>query len=229
MTLYWFVLNVIVLVSLQTFSGFCSSEEVTALCPVRNLIWMGTANGTIKIFHAPTLKIRFAGKMAVSGGGPASFVLNILHVEEISCVLVANHSGEIWVFSDRVLPGGLKIRERISLPDFSPCFHLVKVLHPDPNKVEVWGTMDHNRVLLLERQNKQWMQVELESSPGDTKLNLCSYIVHTRFTGRTGMECNHVWVSYRNRSLLVGFDAQTRQQRCRLNCADTLRNSKYNF
>lgn len=185
---------------------------------------MGTANGTIKIFHAPTLKVRFAGKMSIPGGGPASFVLNILHVEEASCVLVASHSGEIWVFSDRVLSGGLKIRERLILPECSPCFHLVKVLNQDPDKVEVWGTMDHNRVLVLERHNKQWISDELVATPGDSRLNLCSYIVHTRFTGRTGKECSHVWVSYRNRSLLVGFDAFTRQQRCRLNCADALRN-----
>ncbi len=151
----------------------------------------------------------------------------IIHVEEASCVLVASHNGEIWVFYDRVIQGGLKVRERITLPEFSPCFHLVKVPHRDPGKVEVWGTMDHNRVLVLERVNKKWTQIELEASPGDLRLKLCSYIVHTSFTSRTtGLECSHTWVSYRNRSLLVGFDALTRKQRCRLNCADALRNRK---
>ena len=59
------------------------------------------------------------------------------------------------------------------------------------------------------------MQIELKASPGDLRLKLCSYIVHTSFTSRTtGLECSHTWVSYRNRSLLVGFDALMRKQRC---------------
>jgi len=188
---------------------------------------MGLANGTIKIFHAPTLKVKFAGKMEISGGSPASFILNILHVQEASCVMVAGHSGEIWIFSDRVLAGGLKVRERILLAEFSPCFHLVKVPHSDPGRVEVWGTMDHNRILLLERSDQsRWTQTVLQANPGDYRMNLCTFITHTSFTGSDGSECSHVWVSYRNRSLLVGFDAHTREQRCTLNCAEALRQSK---
>ena len=189
-------------------------------------MWMGTASGNIKIFHAPTLKVRFAGKMQVHGGSSASFILNIVHVPEASSVLVASHNCEIWVFSDKVVPGGLKVRERISIPEFSPCFHLVKVPHSNPNKVEVWGTMDHNRILILDYEEKRWIQTELEARPGDPRLNLCSYITNARFTGQTGMECNHVWVSYRNRSIVVCFDALTRSQRCKLDCSEALRNSE---
>ena len=188
---------------------------------------MGTSSGTIKIFHAPTLKVRFAGKMEKPGGSAASFILNILHVEEASSVLVTSHNGEIWIFSDQVVPGGLKVRDCITLPESSPCFHLVKIPSSVPGTVEVWGTMDHNRILLLEHKEKKWKHLELEAKPGDSRLNLCSYITHSTFTGSDGRECSHAWVSYRNRSILVSFDTLTRKQRCTLNCADQLRHSKW--
>lgn len=188
---------------------------------------MGTTSGTIKIFHAPTLKIRFAGKMEKRGGTQASTILNILYVEEAASVLVASHNGEIWIFSDQVVPGGLKVRQHVSLPEFCPCFHLVKVPSSFQDTIEVWGTMDFNRLLVLEKDSKKlWTHSELQARPGDPRLKLCSYISHTVFTGSDGQECSHIWISYRNRSLLLSFDTHTRKQRLTLNCADHLRHSK---
>ena len=186
-------------------------------------MWMGTSSGTIKVFHSPTLKAKFAGRLEM-GGQSSSAVLDIRHVEETSSVLVATVMGEIWSFYDRIVTGGLRIQDRIILPEMSPCYHLVKV--NVQGSVEVWGTMDNNRVLVLEKDGSGWRQLEFESDPKDPKLRLCSYIVHANFTGKDGTMQNHVWISYRHRSVLVCWDAKTRQQRTVLNCADKLRNGR---
>ncbi len=90
-------------------------------------MWMGTISGTIKVFHAPTLKAKYAGKLAFIGQD-ASAVLHILHVEETSSVLVATVGSDVWSFYDRLVPGSLKIQDKIILPELSPCYHMVKVV-----------------------------------------------------------------------------------------------------
>lgn len=211
---------------LQAFSGYCSKEEISAMCPVHNNMWMGTSTGTLKVFHAPTLKAKFAGKLEIGNGQSASLILDILHVEETSSVLVVNTNGEIWSFYDKIVPGGLKIQDRILLPDNNPCFHLTKV--NVQGSVEVWGTMDNNRVLLLERVEWGWKKLEFESDPKDPKLRLCSFIAHASFTARDGNPANHIWISYRQRSLLVSWDAKERKQRAIINCASSLKTGKHN-
>ena len=210
---------------LQSFSGYCSKDEVSSICPVRNFMWMGTSSGTLKVFHAPTLKSKYTGKLTMEGL-PASAILDIRHVEETASVLVATVNGEVWSFYDRIVTGGLKIQDRIILPELSPCYHMVKV--NVQGSVEVWGTMDNNRVLLLEKSGggSGWKKLEFESNPGDSKLRLCSFVAHANFTGKDGSMQNHVWLSYRHRSVLVCWDARTRRQRCTLNCADKLRTGK---
>ena len=207
----------------QTFSGYCTKDEISSICAVRNTMWMGTSSGTLKVFHAPTLKTTFAGRLIMADieNSIKSAILDILYVPETSSVLVANVKGEIWSFYDRIVPGGLKIQDRILLPDYSPCYHMAKV--NVQGSIEVWGTMDDNRILLLEKTGDGWRKLEFLAKPQDPKLKLCSYIAHAHFTGRDGSPCNHIWISYRNRSVLVGWDANTRQQRCILNCADKLK------
>ena len=191
---------------------------------------MGTTTGTIMVFHAPTLKTKFTGKLTRTPNGEEGsmtgrVILDIRHIAETSSVLVAKVNGEIWSLHDKIVPGGLRIEDQILLPEYSPCYHMVKV--KVEGSVEVWGTMENNRVLLLERGTYGWNRKELTADPKDHKLRLCSYIVHTSFTGRNGADLSHIWISYRNRSVLVSFDAKTRKQRCILNCADQLRTSKF--
>ena len=181
------------------------------------------------VFHAPTLKTKFAGKLTGMASNPEGslsgrVILDIRHIPETSSVLIAKVNGEIWSLRDKITRGGLRIEDQILLPEYSPCYHMVKV--KIEGSIEVWGTMENNRVLLLERQQYGWSRKELVADPEDHRLRLCSYIVHTSFTGRDGSELSHVWISYRNRSVLVSFDAKSRKQRCILNCADQLRTSK---
>ena len=211
--------------SFQSFPGYSSKDEVRAICPVRNMIWMGTIKGTIMVFHAPTLKTKFAGKLTRVASNPEdSVILDIQHIPETSSVLITKENGEIWSLRDKIIRGGLQIEDQLSLPEYSPCFHMIKV--KVEGSVEVWGTMENNRVLLLERQQYGWSRKELVADHEDHKLRLSFYIVHTSFTGTDGSELSHVWISYQNKSMLVSFDAKTRKQRCILNCADQLRTGK---
>ena len=113
----------------QLFSGYCSRDEITSMCPVRNQIWMGTSAGAIKIFHAPTLKTKFTCTLETEGpeGTTNRTILDIMYVEERRTVLVANFSGEVWSFYDQIVDDGLKLQCKIELIDWSPCYHLAKV------------------------------------------------------------------------------------------------------
>ena len=209
----------------QSFTGYSGKNEVRAICPVRNMIWMGTITGTIVVFRAPTLKTKFAGKLTRTASNPdKSVILDIQHIPETSSILISKENGEIWSLRDKIIHGRLQVENPIFQLEHSPCFHMVKV--KVEGSIEVWGTMENNRVLLLERQQSGWSMSELVADPKDHRLQQCFYIIHTSFTGKDGSELSHVWISYKDKSLLVSFDAKARKQRCILNCADQLRTSK---
>ena len=87
--------------------------------------------------------------------------------------------------------------------------------------------MENNRLLVMERPHSTWLHSEVVIKPKDPKLRLCSYIAFTSFTDRSGVQAEHIWVSYRQRGVLVSFNARTREQRCVLNCQDKLRYGMY--
>ncbi len=93
------------------------------------MIWMGTSAGAIKIFHAPTLKTKFTCTLETEGpeGTTNRTILDILYVEELRTVLVANFSGEVWIFDDDIVADGLRMQCKLELVDSSPCYHMVKV------------------------------------------------------------------------------------------------------
>ena len=189
------------------------------------MIWMGTITGTVMVFHAPTLKKEFAGKLTRTvSNSENSVILDIQHVSETSSVIITKDNGEIWFLRDRIIRGRLQIEHQLILPNYSPCYHMVKV--KVEGSIEVWGTMENNQVLLLEKQQSGWSRTDLVADPEDHRPRLCFYIVHTSFTGIDGSELSHIWISYQNKSLMVSFDVKTRKQRCILNCADQLRTSK---
>ncbi len=127
--IYCIYLLLFFLLDLQHFSGYCSRDEITSMCSVRNLMWMGTTSGSIKVFHAPTLKVKFTCALEREGpeGKTNCAILDILYVEEMRTVLVANFSGEVWSFYDSIVDDGLRLQCKITLPDDSPCYHLAKV------------------------------------------------------------------------------------------------------
>ena len=95
------------------------------MCPVHNMMWMGTTAGTIKIFHALTLQTKFTSTLETMGATNRT-ILDILYVEERRTVVVANFSGDVWCLYDKIVENGLRLQCKISL-NGSPCYHLVKV------------------------------------------------------------------------------------------------------
>ena len=208
---------------MQTFSGLCSKDEIRAICPVHNTVWMGTSTGTLNVFHAPTLKSQYAHKLEVEGL-ETSGIIDILHVKETCSVLVATGKGEIWSFLDHTISGGLHIRDRLLPGDATiTCNRMVSVNYSQES-IEVWGTMAENRIFVLEPAGEgRWSKQEFEPSVKDTHLRVCSYITHASFRDRKGVMQNHVWHSYRSKTVLVCWDAKTKQQRHVLDCAKALK------
>ena len=92
-------------------------------------MWMGTSAGAIKVFHAPTLKTKFTCTLETeeAEGKTNRTILDILYVEEMRTVLIANFSGEVWSFYDTIVEDGLRLQCKIELSDGSPCYHMCKV------------------------------------------------------------------------------------------------------
>ena len=96
--------------------------------------------------------------------------------------------------------------------------------------MEVWGTMENNRLLVLAKSpGENWKDTQLVVKPEDPKIHLCSYIAFTSFTDSSGDVAEHIWITYRQRSVLVSFNAQTQEQRGILNCAKKLKIGTYVF
>lgn len=117
--------------ALQWFSGHFANEDISSMCAVRNKIWIGTLSGVIKIFHALTLKTKFASTLESKGPGGTfvggGTILDILYVEEMRTVLVANNSGEIWCFDDTITKEGLRLQKKIDLSYGFALYDLAKV------------------------------------------------------------------------------------------------------
>ena len=86
--------------------------------------------------------------------------------------------------------------------------------------------MENNRLLIMDRPHGTWHHGEILVKPNDPKIRLCSHVAFTSFTNSLGAESEHVWVSYRQRTVLVSFEAKSREQRCILNCSEKLRHGE---
>ena len=86
--------------------------------------------------------------------------------------------------------------------------------------------MEKNKLLIMNKPNKKWCHKEISVDPKNPSLHVLSFIVCAKFINDTKIECDHVWVSYRQRSMLVSFDAKKKKQRCTLDCKELLRKSE---
>lgn len=202
---------------LQRFFGYMGSESIESLCPVRNAIWMGTVQGNIRIIHSPTLSVKYSGQLPQE----PSAILKMIHVEEEGCVMVSVYIGEIYVVHDRLIgqPAGLVKDQHIVMDDRNDCgpvFDLVKVNIED-GRLQVWGTMDNNVLLLLEKREnasgeKEWCKSYYEVSPLGHRLKTCSHVAWCGFVNAAGRRRDHLWITYRNKGGMVKFDLHTRKQ-----------------
>ena len=202
-----------------------SHDQITTICPVHDMMWIGTTKGILKLKHAPTLSTKFKGELKTEGRSiEETFVLSIAHVEQTSSVLVSTNAHEIWAFSDKLTNEGLVIEERMRLADGTNCYQMiiVEVL----GSLEVWGTMDYSQLVMFKKQGKGWMV------DGQYKINVKPesqffHIAHAAFTDMGGITQDHLWVPYRQKGSIVCWDLQTRKYKTKIDTS-VLRSGKYN-
>ena len=189
-------------------------DQITAICPVRNMMWIGTTNGILKLKNTSTLNTKFKGELKTEGEQPLSprntHVLSIAHVEQTSSVIVSTTMGEIWAFNDKLTENGLMIEEHMILNERANCYQMAVV--EVEGSVEVWGTMDNSQLIMLKKQGKGWMMEEPYKVDVKPKGQLFC-ITHTAFSDKDGSTHNHLWMSYRSKGIIVSWDLQRRQYR----------------
>ena len=211
----------------QLLTGYLGNvDEIAALCPVKNMMWMGTDSGSLIVCHAPSLKVKCMHTIP-SEAGNTSAIFDIVHVGEVSSVIVTTRRGELWCFRDQPGPQGLHVEQKVSVGD--AVYRLLKVTVQ--GSVQVWGSMDNNAVFLMEwGGGKEWKRVTLPPcNSGNTKIVLLSCVAHSSFRDSRGKDRDYVWMAYRNRSVLVCWDAQCRRQLedHTIDCAKVLSADKY--
>ena len=203
-----------------------SHDQINAICPVRNMMWIGTTRGILKLKHAPTLYTKFNGELKSEGRSlDETFVLAITHVEKASSVLVSTNAHEIWAFSDKLIKEGLVIEERIRLAEGTNCYQMIVV--EVFGSLEVWGTMDNSQLIMLHTHGRGWMM------DGPHKVD-CKpewqffLIAHAAFQDKIGATHNHLWIPYRQKGLIVCWDLQKRKYKTKIDTA-ALKCCKHNM
>ena len=200
---------------MQSFIG-----EVTTICPVgNNKIWIGLKSSMIVVLDAAALTMFYSGALDKSYASKSDNlerlqpISNIMYIdrEENSIVLVV-YKGMMWSLQH-------EISDKFHVLDTYPLPEQCQLVNVDnkPN-IEVWGAVE-NSLFIFERECTGWRTQELAIDSIDHNLGLSSCIVHTHFTGESGLDQSHIWVSYCHQSVLISFDVVTRKQRCTLDCS----------
>ena len=186
---------------------------------------MGTKSGKIVVLDAATLKVTFSGVLERPSQEDKQSISNIIQIYfgETSLILVT-YNGKLWSLYDKTSRNRFEIHDE----QLFPCgySHLVKV--KNGRSFDVWGTTEKNHIFFLEKELSGWRigEVIVESLRNEYNLDRSSCIVNNQFTGTCGSEMSHIWIAYHQRSVLVSFDAITREQRCMLDCAQYISKSR---
>ena len=168
----------------------------------------------IVVLDTVTLKIVCSGTLDESVKEPIS---NIIHIDfedtEESSIVLVTYQGMMWSLCNEIYQNKFQILDQLPLPESCQTVKVKK-----DQDVEVWGAMENN-LFILERECTGWRKQELNVDFKDPSLGLSSCIVHTHFTGVSGSDQSHVWISYCRQTMLVSFDVISRKQRCILDCA----------
>ena len=139
-------------------------------------------------------------------------------------MLVSLTSSEIWSLYDQLVgtPLSLTKQQCISTADqdgSGPVYDLVKVVVD--GQIQVWGTMDNNVLLLLERKDGKWIKSYYNIQPYSHHMKVCSHIVWCSFE-EDGYH-DHLWISYRSKGGIMCFDVRSKEQRGSINCTEKLK------
>ena len=100
-------------------------------------MWLGNANGELRIIHAPSMKTKFVHSLN-SKDSLSDCIFDIVHVKADRKVMVSTRNDDVWIFSDALDKGSLRFYARLQLPDRYPVFHMAVVNVNE--SAEAWGT-----------------------------------------------------------------------------------------
>ena len=182
-----------------------------------NYVWLGNANGELRIIHAPTMKTKFVRSLN-SKDSLSDYIFDIVHVKAHHKVMVSTCNDDVWIFSDALDKGSLRFYSRLQFSDGYPLFHMAVV--NVNGSAEVWGTSSDNKVMVLFQHHQlKWDYSELQYEPFSSGRKLTVALATSSvFTGKHGESRSHVWVSFNRRAYIVCWDAVKKKQLYMVDC-----------
>ena len=198
----------------QLFYGYACEQEIKVICAVHNYMWLGNANGELRIIHATTMKTQFVRSLNTKDSTSAC-ILDIVHVKADHKVMVSTLNCDVWIFLDVLDKGGLRLHSHLKFSD--ELLHMTVV---DVNgSPEVWGTYSDKKVMVFQHHQSKWDYSVLQCEPfSDGRLYTVALATSSVFTGKHGDTKSHVWVSFNRRAYIVCWDAVEKKQLHVLNC-----------
>ena len=185
-------------------------------------MWLGNANGELRIIHAPTMKTKFVRSLN-SRDSTSACVFDIVHVKANHKVMISTQNCDVWVFSDVLDKGGLRLYAHLQFPDENEVFHMTVV---DVNgSPEVWGTCSENKIMVFQHHQSKWdySKPVLQCKPfSNGRLFTVFFATSSVFTDKHGDTKSHVWVSFNRRAYITCWDAVKKEQLHIVECKEDL-------
>jgi len=180
-------------------------------------MWLGSANGDLRVIHAPTMKTKAIYSLNSKDCSTPACILDIVHVKADHKVMVSTDDYSIWIFLDVLDKGSLRLHSHLQFSDEYPVFHMTVV---DVNgSPEVWGTRSENKIMVFQRHQSKWNYSELQCEPfSGGRLYTVALATSSVFTGSHGDTKSHVWMSFIRRSYIVCWDAVKKKQLYVVDC-----------
>ena len=175
---------------------------------VENYMWISTSEQKLFVVHTPSMKT----VISVSLKNADQTVVNLLHVMEWHVVMVMWSGSAVWYLQDKFDDSKIRVLDKKKLE--SPLLHCCKVILP--GRVEVWGTQQNGKVVILD-----W------SSMGQNTSTLSPPMV-TNCNRQP--DCEHITSSYTRRDDNLNGSVQvwvTFKQELRLGCWDAVTRSSF--
>lgn len=170
---------------------------------VANYMWVTTLEQKLFVIHTPSMKTI----ATVSLRNASQSVTNLLHVVEWHAVLVMWSGSEIWYLQDGVDHGGIAVLDKQKLN--SPLLHWCEVVFPD--RVEVWGTQENGKVVILDWSSMaQHTNLLSLSTVNFSHQFTFEHITSSYMEGDNGWDSSIAWVSFKQDNRLMCWDATTR-------------------
>ena len=174
-------------------------------------MWLGSANGELRVIHAPTMKTKFVCSLNTIDHPIPACIVDIVHVKSARKVMVATRNSDVWIFMDIPDKGGLRLNSHLLFADEYQVFHMTVV---DVNgSPEVWGTCSENKILVFHPHQSKWSYSKLQCEQFSGKrLLTVALATSSVFTGKHGDTKSHVWVSFNRRAYITCWDAVKKKQ-----------------